>query len=111
MIKKTLFLMLCVSLILSPLAQTQQLQNHNDTLEQLSSHDIKTLTEKAEEITNSLSDEEKELLKKTAREIDIASYDLTLRDFMTPIHITATVVIFLFTLVVVLNQEKKERRT
>ena len=65
MFKKLIFLALCVSLSLSPLAQAAQTQNQNDTLKQSAqSHDLKTLTEAATNVVNNLSDEEKITLVK-----------------------------------------------
>lgn len=60
MIKKIIFFSFILFLSLSPLAQTQQLQNHLDTLEQLSSHDRDTLNDVAQQITKNLSDQQLE---------------------------------------------------
>ena len=68
MLKKIYFLSLCLLLSLSPLAQAAHTQNQNDVLEQLSSHDLKTLTEAATDVVNNLSDEEKAVLVKSLLE-------------------------------------------
>lgn len=66
MIKKLLFLVFSLSLSMSSLAQAQ---NENNILESLSSHEIKALTETAQQITSNLSDEEKTLIEKAAKEL------------------------------------------
>lgn len=114
MIKKLLFLVFSLSLSVSSLAQAQ---NENNILESLSSHDIKTLTETAQQITNNLSDEEKTLIEKATQELmspEKAHTALKEVDFMTledltPIRI-GTIIIFGLYVIVLHKIFLKKRR-
>ena len=64
MIKKLLFLSLCLTLTFSPCAQTQQAQVSHDTLEQLAIKDLGNLTE----VIKQLPEEEQALVKQVISE-------------------------------------------
>lgn len=90
MLKKITFLMLCLSLSLSPLAQTQ-----NNVLDGLSSHDIKSLTQTVQHITNNLSDEEKTaLLKHTVEKSDAHVTGLELACALIPLSLIVSLVVY-----------------